>query len=152
MTDDQVETRTRLEGLVGKEAGPSRWLEVDQQMIERFAAVTGDEQWIHVDPGRAAEESPFGGTVAHGMLTLSLAPGLAIELLDLGSAPLVVNYGFNRVRFPAPLHSGSRVRMFVTVAQLEPLEEAMRAILDLRFEDEEQAKPVCVAQLVLQIH
>lgn len=141
-----------LERLLGSELGPSRWVEVDQAMIDRFAEATGDSQWIHVDPERAATESPYGTTVAHGMLTLSLAPGLAIELLGLASAPLVVNYGLNRVRFPAPLLSGSRTRMFVTVSQLDPLPGGVRAMLDLRFESEGQDRPVCVAQLILQVN
>ena len=141
----------RLEGMVGREIGPGRWVEVDQGMIDRFAAATLDEQWIHVDPERARAESPFGGTVAHGMLTLSLVPGLAIELLGLESVPSVINYGLEKVRFPAPVPAGSRVRLEVTVTSLQPLQGATRVHFDARVEAEGQTKPVCVAGLIFQV-
>lgn len=141
----------RLEGRMGLEIGPSRWILVDQDRIDRFAAATSDEQWIHVDPERAAAESPFGGTVAHGMLTLSLVPRLAIELLELEEAPLVINYGLNRVRFPAPLGAGGRVRMYLTVTQLERAAGGARLTFDARVDTEEGSKPVCVAQLIFQV-
>ncbi|MEX2542351.1 MAG: MaoC family dehydratase [Trueperaceae bacterium] len=142
----------RMRELLGRELGPSRRLMVDQQTIDRFADATGDRQWIHVDPERAARESPFGATVAHGMLTLSLAPGLAIELLGLEQARLVVNYGLNRVRFPAPLLVGSQVRLALTLAELEPAGNASRLTIDTRLQDDRQDRPVCVAQLVFQLH
>lgn len=141
----------RLERLVGVEIGPGRWLEIDQGTIDRFAAATLDEQWIHVDPARAAKESPFGGTVAHGMLTLSLAPKLAIELLELETAPLVINYGLNRVRFPAPLRAGQRIRLFLSIIKVERLTGGARFPFDLRIEAEGSPKPVCVAQMIFQL-
>lgn len=142
---------TRLRSLLGRELGPSAWLAVDQLTVDRFAEATGDRQWIHVDPKRAAESSPFGATVAHGMLTLSLVPGLAIGMLGLEQARLVVNYGLNRVRFPAPLLVGSQVRMQLTVAEFENDAEGPRLTLDVRLQDDRQPKPVCVAQLVFLV-
>src|SRR5438094_10063812 len=99
----------------GAEFGPSSWIDVPQEKIDAFAAATGDDQWIHVDPERAAA-GPFGTTIAHGYLTLSLAPALLYELLEVDGARLIVNYGLNRVRFPAPVPVGSRVRMRAEVA------------------------------------
>lgn len=146
------ELLARLEGLVGSELGPGDWQLVDQPAIDRFAGSTGDHQWIHTDPERAARESPFGATVAHGMYTLALAPAMAIELLDLQSAPLVINYGLNRVRFPAPLFVGTRVRMDLTLTNFESVKDGARLTVDTRLSDDRQAKPVCVAQLLLQVH
>ena len=142
----------RLENLVGVELGPSRSIGVDQDLIDSFAAATFDEQWIHVDPVRAAHDSPFGGTVAHGMLTLSLVPGLAIELLGLESAPLVINYGFERVRFPAPVPAGSSLALYLTLNAVRPVNEAVRVHFEARVEAEGQAKPACVAGLIFQVH
>jgi acyl dehydratase len=142
---------TRLRGLLGRELEPSAWLDVDQGTVDRFANATGDRQWIHLDAERARAESPFGGTVAHGMLTVSLAPALAIEMLGLDQAALVVNYGLNRVRFPAPLLVGSRVRMRLSVTEVEPLEKSVRLTFDVGLEDDRQEKPVCVAQFVFLV-
>jgi acyl dehydratase len=141
----------RLRGLLGRELGPSAWLDVDQGTVDRFANATGDRQWIHLDAERASAESPFGGTVAHGMLTVSLAPALAIGMLGLEQAALVVNYGLNRVRFPAPLLVGSRVRMRLRVTEAESLEDAVRLTFDVGLEDDRQEKPVCVAQFVFLV-
>src|SRR5699024_4997662 len=99
----------RIRSLVGAEIVPSRWIEISQQLIDTFADATLDHQWIHVDPERAKQESPFGGTVAHGMLTLSMAPRLALEQLELTEAKIVINYGLNKVRFPAAVPAGSEV-------------------------------------------
>src|SRR5512133_2499222 len=100
-----------LKELVGQEVGPSDWREVSQDLINTFAEVSGDDQWIHVDTERAKTESPFGTTVAHGNLTLSLIDGMRLELLNSTGFKLGVNYGWNRVRFPAPVPAGSRVRI-----------------------------------------
>jgi acyl dehydratase len=142
----------RLQGLLGRELGPSAWVEVDQGTVDRFANATGDRQWIHIDAKRARAESPFGGTVAHGMFTIGLAPALAIGMLGLEQAALVVNYGLNRVRFPAPLLVGSRVRMRLSVTEVEPLEESVRLTFDVGLEDDRQEKPVCVAQFVFLLY
>src|SRR5262249_54250029 len=105
---------TELLGSVGDELGPSRWIIVDQERIDGFARVTEDEPWIHVDPARAST-GPFGATIAHGYLTLSLVAPIVMELLTVGRLHSAVNYGLNRVRFPAPVRSGGRVRGRVTV-------------------------------------
>ena len=108
----------RVRELTGQALEPSRWVLVDQQLINLFADATFDHQWIHTDPERAEKESPFGATVAHGMLTVSLAPRLALEVLELLDARLIINYGLNRVRFPAPVKAGTRVRLHLTVAEV----------------------------------
>ena len=141
----------RLRQLQGQELEPSRWVTVDQELIDTFARATFDDQWIHVDPERAGRESPFGGTIAHGMLTLSLVPRLALELLELTDAPMVINYGLNRVRFPAPLPAGKRVRVSLQLAGLEEVKGGVRVTCSCAVEAEGSEKPVCVAELLLQV-
>jgi acyl dehydratase len=136
-----------LAGLVGRELGPTAWLEVTQERIDAFAAATGDPQWIHTDPARAAE-GPFGTTIAHGFLTLSLCVPMLYELLP-PSGRLVVNYGVNRVRFPAPVPSGSRVRGRFRVLSVEEAPLGERATIEATVECDRAAKPVCVAELVV---
>ena len=108
-----------LKALVGRRIGPSEWREVTQEMIDTFAELSGDDQWIHVDPERAKGESPFGTTVAHGNLTLSMIDGFRRDLLVSSGFRLGVNYGWNRVRFPAPVPSGSRVRATAEVTEVD---------------------------------
>ncbi|MEM8576881.1 MAG: MaoC family dehydratase [Pseudomonadota bacterium] len=107
-----IETeRARLEGLIGTEVGVSNWITVDQAMIDSFAATTHDDQWIHIDPARAAAETPFGGTIAHGFLTLSLASRFAYDCFDVAPGQVMgINYGFNKLRFLNPVRAGARVR------------------------------------------
>src|SRR5215470_9227612 len=108
---------------IGKEAGVSAWLEVNQGLIDQFAAITGDRQWIHVNAERARRESPFGATVAHGFLTVALLSRLVSEAVDLRvDSKLRVNYGFNRLRFPAPVTAGSRIRARVTPNDIRDVE------------------------------
>src|SRR5690625_384177 len=107
--------------------------------------------WIHTDPERAEKESPFGATVAHGMLTVSLAPRLALEVLELLDARLIINYGLNRVRFPAPVKAGTRVRLHLTVAEVNDVKGGVRATLQAELEAEGADRPVCVAEFLLQI-
>ena len=139
-----------LEDLVGAELGPSSWIDVTQERIDAFAKATDDHQWIHVDPERAAA-GPFGTTIAHGYLTLSLVVSMLSELLPPEGAggQLVVNYGVDRVRFPAPVPSGSRVRGHFRVAAYEETAAGGRASLEATIDCEGVAKPVCVAQLVV---
>jgi acyl dehydratase len=139
-----------LEDLVGAELGPSSWIDVTQERIDAFAKATDDHQWIHVDPERAAA-GPFGTTIAHGYLTLSLVVSMLSELLPPEGAggQLVVNYGVDRVRFPAPVPSGSRVRGHFRVAAYEETPAGGRASLEATIDCEGVAKPVCVAQLVV---
>ena len=136
--------------LIGKELGPSEWLEVDQERIDRFADATGDHQWIHVDPERAAE-GPFGTTIAHGYLTLSLLPILMSNALDLTGYRMGINYGVNKVRFPAPVPSGSRVRAAFTVQSVEEVQGGEQGVVLAVVEREGGDKPVCVAELVARM-
>ena len=135
----------------GQELGASGWHEVTQKDIDAFADVTGDHQWIHVDPERA-KETPFGGTIAHGYYTLSLAPMLSDEIMRLDGFAFGVNYGLNRVRFPAPLPVGARVRMSARLASLEDTPGGAQITMELTFEREGGDKPVCVAETVARVY
>jgi acyl dehydratase len=136
-----------LHALVGQEIGASDWTQIDQARIDHFAAATGDHQWIHVDPVRAAA-GPFGTTIAHGFLTLSLLPhffesGFAIDDVKMG-----VNYGLNRVRFPAPVKVGSRLRGHFKLLEFVPLDGGAQLTVEVTVEMEGSAKPACVAESV----
>jgi acyl dehydratase len=138
-----------LRSLVGQEVGPSEWREVTQEMIDAFAELSGDDQWIHVDVERAATESPFGTTVAHGNLTLSLIDGFRRELIAATGFALGVNYGWNRVRFPAPVPSGSRVRAKGEVLSVEDVGSGWyQVVTKFTVEVDGQEKPACVAESV----
>ena len=135
---------------VGDEFGPSEWLEIDQQRIDRFAEATDDPQWIHVDPVRAAQ-GPFGTTIAHGFLTLSLLVRFWYEVGPKDDEyRMGINYGTNKVRFPSPVPVGSRVRGRFTVAALEEIEGGIQLTLNGIAEREGQEKPVCAAELVFR--
>jgi acyl dehydratase len=138
---------SRLGELVGVELGPTRWIEVTQGRIDAFARATDDPQWIHVDPERAAD-GPFGTTIAHGFLTLSLCAPMFYELLPPAET-MVVNYGVNRVRFPAAVGSGSRVRGRFRVTSIEETAAGERATIEATVECEGVERPVCVAELVV---
>jgi acyl dehydratase len=149
-----MRTITGLEELKqaeGEELGVSGWHEVTQRDIDAFAEVTGDHQWIHVDPERA-KETPFGGTIAHGYYTLSLAPKLTEEVLKMEGFAFAVNYGLNRVRFPAPVPVDSKVRMRAKLAELEAIPGGAQMIMELTFERDGGDKPVCVAQSVVRVY
>ena len=139
-----------LRALVGTELGRSRWFEIGQDRIATFADATDDHQWIHIDPERAARESPFGGTVAHGFLTLSLLPSMLSDVLVMVDAKLVVNYGLNKVRFPAPVPAGSRVRAAIVLAALDDEVGSTQLTLDVTVEREGGTKPVCVAEFLVR--
>lgn len=139
-----------LRALVGTELGRSRWFAIGQDRIATFADATDDHQWIHLDPDRAARESPFGGTVAHGFLTLSLLPSMLSDVLVMVDAKLVVNYGLNKVRFPAPVPAGSRVRAAIVLAALEVEAGSAQLTLDVTVEREGGMKPVCVAEFLVR--
>ncbi|NUY02429.1 MaoC family dehydratase [Paraburkholderia youngii] len=142
-----------LESFVGRELGVSDWLAVDQGRIDAFAACTGDRQWIHVDVERAKRESPFGGTIAHGYLTLSLLASLAIEIgLIPDDASAGLNYGLNRVRFMTPVKAGSRVRSRVTLmsAEKKPGDRIIiKTMNELQIEGE--AKPALIAESLVML-
>jgi acyl dehydratase len=135
---------------VGDEFGPSEWLEIDQERIDKFAEATDDPQWIHVDPVRAAE-GPFGTTIAHGFLTLSLLVRFWYEVGPKDDDyRMGINYGTNKVRFPSPVPVGSRVRGRFTVAAIEEIEGGIQLTLNGIAEREGQEKPVCAAELVFR--
>lgn len=141
---------TAFADLVGLELGPTEWLEVGQQRIDEFARATDDPQWIHTDPVRAAE-GPFGTTIAHGFLTLSLCVPLLTQALALDGYRLGVNYGVNKVRFPAPVPSGSRIRARFAVQSVEEVPGGEQGVVLATVEREGGDKPVCVAELVLRM-
>ena len=136
--------------LIGKDLGPTEWLEVDQERIDGFAKATDDPQWIHIDPVRAAE-GPFGTTIAHGFLTLSLCVPLMTEALGLTGYRMGINYGVNKVRFPAAVPSGSRVRARFTVQSVDEVAGGEQGVVLATVEREGGEKPVCVAELVVRM-
>jgi acyl dehydratase len=141
------EKLAELKALVGAPLGTSDWLDIDQARIDKFAAVTGDDQWIHVDPARAAA-GMFGTTVAHGFLTLSLLPFFGRSAFKVGGVRMTVNYGLNRVRFPAPVPVGSRLRAHYKLLSFDPIEGGVQVVTEVTVEREGHAKPVCVAESV----
>jgi acyl dehydratase len=135
---------------VGDEFGPSDWLEITQERIDRFAEATDDHQWIHVDPEQAGQ-GPFGTTIAHGFLTLSLFVRFWAEVGPVFEGyAMGINYGLNKVRFPAPVPVGSRVRARFTLAQIEEIEGGIQVVISGLAEREGQEKPVCAAELVFR--
>ena len=133
--------------LVGKHLGYSDWLRIDQERINLFADATDDHQWIHVDPERA-KAGPFGSAIAHGYLTLSLIPALLKDVLVVEGMRMGVNYGCNKVRFPAPVPVGSNLRLGAAVAEVEDVSGGVQVVLDVSVETEGSQKPSCVAQVV----
>ena len=140
-----------LEARVGQSVGVSDWKTVEQSEITTFAKLTGDEQWIHVDPERAAA-GPFGATVQHGFLTLGMATGLLWQVCVVDGFGVILNYGLNKVRFPSPLPVGSRIRMHVDVAEVKPLDGGVEVVWHLTYEIEGKPKPCCVADLVFRYY
>jgi acyl dehydratase len=138
---------SELQALIGATLGTSDWIDIDQTRIDQFAAVTGDDQWIHVDPVRAAA-GPFHTTVAHGHLTLSLLPVMVRTAFKVGDVRMTVNYGLNRVRFPAPVPVGSRLRGHFKLMSFEPIAGGAQVVVEVTCEREGRAKPVCVAESV----
>ena len=140
-----------LRAKVGEELGVSDWLEITQADIDAFAQATGDHQWIHVDPERAAQ-TPFGGTIAHGLLTLSLGPRFSGEAFALEGFAFALNYGYDRVRFPAPLPVDSRVRMRATLSSADEVPGGIQIKVTQTFEIEGGEKPVCVAEQLVRLY
>ena len=145
----RFEKPSEVRTAVGKEVCVTDWVTVDQQRIDKFAEATGDFQWIHVDVERA-KASPYGGTIAHGFLTLSLAPLLVQEVVEVPDASIVINYGLNKVRFPAPVPVGSRVRADVSCVAVDDVPGGRQATYAVTLEREGGTKPVCVAELLLR--
>jgi len=140
-----------LRARVGEELGVSDWHDVAQEAVDAFADVTGDHQWIHVDPQRATQ-TPFGGTIAHGYYTLSLHPMFSAQLIAYEGFSFAVNYGLNRVRFPAPLPVGNRVRMRLALVDVEDVLGGAQITMKLTFEGEGALKPVCVAESLTRVY
>ncbi|WOF24774.1 MaoC family dehydratase [Microbacterium betulae] len=136
-----------LDGAIGTHLGWSGWFEVTQERIDAFAELTGDRQWIHVDPERAAR-GPFGTTIAHGYLVLALVPSLSAQIYTIAGLRMVVNYGAGRVRFPAPTPAGSRVRVGVELVSLTATPRGHQLVERVTVEREGGGKPVCVAETV----
>ncbi|MDA5281301.1 MaoC family dehydratase [Streptomyces sp. NPDC054904] len=132
---------------IGEPLGPSGWLEVDQKRIDLFADATGDHQWIHVDPERAAS-GPFGSTIAHGYLTLSLLPSLVPQIMLVEGMRMGINYGVDKVRFPAPVPVGSRLRATALITSVTEVGEGVQVAATVTVEREGAEKPVCVAESV----
>jgi acyl dehydratase len=147
-------TISGIEGLrakVGEELGVSDWHEVTQEAVDEFAEATGDDQWIHVDPERA-KDTPFGGTIAHGLYTLSLGPKFSYEMFSIADIAFGLNYGYDRVRFPAPVPVGSRVRMRATLSTVDEIPGGVQIKVTQTFEVDGGEKPVCVAESLARVY
>ena len=140
-----------LRSLIGKRLGTSDWYDVTQERVNAFADATGDQQWIHVDPARAAMESPYGTTIAHGFFTLSLVISLANQAFQIEGVKMIVNYGLNRVRFPAPLKVGARIRLHVDLVEIAEASQGVQAVIKETFEVEGESRPACVSEQVLRL-
>ena len=142
-----------LKSYEGKQLGYSDYHLVTQEEINMFADATGDHQWIHIDVEKAKQESPYGGTIAHGYYTISLAPVLVSEIFDLKEKKMGINYGIDKLRFPAPVQVGKRVRMKAELKNLKEIKEnAYQANFILTFEVENQEKPACVAEVIYRYY
>ena len=142
-----------LKEFVGGEIGVTEWFPVTQERIEQFAEATEDRQWIHLDRARARKESPYGDTIAHGFLTLSLLSHLMKEAIQVqGGVRLAVNYGLNRVRFPAAVRADSKIRARIALLELKELSDAVEATYSVNIENEGSAKPVCVAEWIVRYY
>lgn len=145
----KIKNLEELKSMVGHTFEPSEWILVDQDMINRFADATGDNQWIHVDENRSAKESPFGTTIAHGFLTLSLLPKLSYTLYSIESVRMGVNYGTDKVRFTNAVPSGSEVRMVATLAKVDDnAHGGVKVFMNCVFEIKGKDKPACVAEQI----
>ncbi len=138
----------QLSDAVGEDLGTTEWLEITQDRVDAFADATGDHQWIHVDVDRA-KEGPFGGTIAHGYLTLSLIPQFTPELFELETPGAKLNYGVNKVRFPNPVKVGKRIRATAQIAEVSDVPAGTQLVTRYTLEIEDESKPACVAETVV---
>jgi len=143
-----IQNLPELKKLVGQEMGVSEWHPVTQEAINKFADATLDHQWIHIDPERAKRESPYGGPIAHGYYTLSLAPYLLANVMDVKEKRMGVNYGLNKLRFTGPVPIPSKVRVRASLAAIEDIKGGVQATFALTFEVEGKDKPACVAEAI----
>jgi acyl dehydratase len=141
-----------LAGLSGREIAVTEWLEITQQRINQFADATGDRQWIHVDQQRAERESPYGATIAHGFLTLSLLPNFMKDALSIDGIRMSINYGLNRVRFPSAVRAGSRIRARIVLQSIRDVADASEAAYSITVECQDAEKPCCVAELLARYY
>lgn len=148
----QIESIAALRDHVGREVAVSDWLAVSQERINQFAESTEDRQWIHVDPERAARESPFKETIAHGFLTLSLLSELGKRAMSVGGVRMGINYGLNRVRFVSPVPAGSRIRGRFTLALVDDISGGVQATWNVTVEREGSDKPCCVAEWLVRYY
>jgi acyl dehydratase len=149
----EIETLDSLREWIAREIAVTEWLSISQDRIQSFADVTEDHQWIHLDRERAHRESPFGTTIAHGFLTLSLLSRFMKEAIHIRrGVRMSINYGLNRVRFPAPVRAESKVRAHFTLQSLEELPDALEAIFVAKVESEGSDKPCCVAEWVIRYY
>jgi acyl dehydratase len=148
-----VDTPDSLKEYVGKEIGASEWLTITQERIAQFAEATEDRQWIHLDRERAEKESPFGTTIAHGFLTLSLISRFMKDVIQVRSGVgMAINYGLNRVRFPAPVRAGSKIRARVTLLSVKEVSGALEAVFSVTVESEGSEKPCCVVESIVRYY
>lgn len=148
----EIESVEKLGAHAGHEVAVSDWLEVTQERINQFAEATGDRQWIHTDPARAARESPFKETIAHGFLTLSLLSELMMQTVSVGGVRMGLNYGLNRVRFIAPVPAGARIRARFVLAGVEAINDGVQATWSVTVEREGGDKPCCAAEWLVRYY
>lgn len=139
-----------LRAYIGQEVTVSDWIEITQEQVNLFAEVTGDRQWIHLDVERSKRELPVGGTVAHGFLTLALIPRIMGASVSFGKVGMLLNYGLNRVRFPAPLPVGEKVRGRISLQSVDDIPDGVQMVWEITMEREEGDKPVCVAECIIR--
>ena len=149
MPAHQIASIAGLKEFVGREIGLSDWIEVTQERIDAFAEAIEDRQWIHTDRGRAQRESPYGTTIAHGFLTLALMGHLMAQVFEVSGVRMGINYGLNRVRFPGPVRSGSRIRARVVLDSLKEFRDGSEAVFSITVEGEGASKPCCVAEWIV---
>jgi acyl dehydratase len=147
-----VTTLEELRTLAGREIAVTEWLEVTQERIDLFADATEDHQWIHIDPERAQRESPYGATIAHGFLTLSLIPKFLKDSIQIGGLRMAINYGLNRVRFPSAVSAGSRIRARIVLQSMRDVGDSTEAIYSITIESQRAEKPCCVAEMLARYY
>jgi acyl dehydratase len=145
-----IATLADMKALVGQEVAVSAWFDITQERINRFADATGDHQWIHTDVERARRESPFGGTIGHGFMTIALIPAMLESAVTLEDVKMGINYGLNKVRLPAPVPAGSRVRARITIQLIDDIEGGAQVEWGVVVEREGGDKPVCVAEVLMR--
>ena len=148
----EIQSLQELKNLIGQQVATSEWGEITQERINMFAEATGDHQWIHIDVERAKRESPFGAPIAHGFLTLSLLPALMQNAIHLSYVKMGVNYGLNKVRFPAPVPVGSQLRAHLKLLSIEDIKDGAQMTWEVSIERAGSDKPVCVAESIARCY